>query len=61
MFNFFHKTDHQIERDVTSELKWDPSVSDSQISVTAKDGIVTLRGSVPHFFDKSTAEEASLN
>jgi osmotically-inducible protein OsmY len=59
MFNFFGKTDSQIQTDVTNELKWDPSVTDTQINVTAKDGVVTLRGSVPHFFDKSTAEEAA--
>ncbi len=43
-----------------SELKWDPSVTATQFSVAAKDGIVTLRGSVPHYFEKSTAEEASM-
>jgi osmotically-inducible protein OsmY len=34
-------------------------VTSSQVSVTAKDGIVTLRGSVPHYFEKSQAEEAA--
>ena len=59
MFNFFQKTDSQIQRDVINELKWDPSVVDSQINVTSKDGVITLRGSVPHYFDKSMAEEAA--
>ena len=59
MFNFFEKSDSQIQRDVMNELKWDPSVTDTQINVTSRDGIVTLRGSVPHYFDKSTAEEAT--
>ena len=59
MFNFFDKTDTKIQQDVMNELKWDPSVTSTQISVTAKDGIVTLRGSVPHYFEKSTAEEAA--
>lgn len=59
MFNFFEKSDSQIQRDVMNELKWDPSVTDTQINVTSKDGVVTLRGSVPHYFDKSTAEEAT--
>ena len=59
MFNFFEKSDSQIQRDVMNELKWDPSVVDTQINVTSKDGVVTLRGSVPHYFDKSTAEEAT--
>jgi osmotically-inducible protein OsmY len=59
MFNFFKKTDEQIQEDVMNQLKWIPSVNASQISVTAKDGVVTLRGSVPHYFEKNRAEEAA--
>lgn len=59
MFNFFQKTDSQIDQDVLSELKWDPSVSNQEIGVSTKDGIVTLRGNVPHYFEKRTAEEAA--
>ena len=59
MFNFFEKSDGQIQRDVKNELKWDPRVTDHQIDVTAKNGVVTLRGNVPHYYDKSTAEEAT--
>lgn len=59
MFNFFSKSDSQIQQDVINEIQWDPSITSSQISVTAKDGIVTLRGSVPHYFEKSKAENAA--
>lgn len=59
MFNFFSKTDSQIQQDVINEIKWDPSVTSSQVSVTADDGIVTLRGSVPHYYEKSLVEEAA--
>lgn len=59
MFNFFQKKDTQIQQDVVNELKWDPSITSSQISVTANDGVVTLRGHVPHYFEKSSAEEAA--
>ncbi len=59
MFNFFSKTDSQIQQDVINEIKWDPSVTSSQLIVTANDGIVTLRGSVPHFYEKSLAEDAA--
>jgi osmotically-inducible protein OsmY len=59
MFNFFEKTDEQIQQDVINEIKWDPSVSSTDVSVTATDGIVTLRGSVPHYFEKSSAENAA--
>ncbi|MDH4468229.1 MAG: BON domain-containing protein [Bacteriovoracaceae bacterium] len=59
MFNFFEKKDSQLQDDVIKELNWDPSVSESQIAVTVKDGIVSLRGSVPHFYEKSRAELAA--
>ncbi|MBY0315097.1 MAG: BON domain-containing protein [Bdellovibrionales bacterium] len=59
MFNFFEKTDSSIKTDVMNELSWDPSIEASQIKVTADDGIVTLRGTVPHYFDKSQAENAA--
>lgn len=59
MFNFFSKTDSQIQQDVINEISWDPSVSSSEISVTAKDGIITLRGSVPHYYEKTLAEDAA--
>jgi osmotically-inducible protein OsmY len=59
MFNFFEKTDLQIQQDVINEIKWDPSVTAAQLSVTSNDGIVTLRGSVPHYFEKLKAEEAA--
>jgi osmotically-inducible protein OsmY len=58
MFNF-KKKDSQIREDVISELRWDPSVAADQISVTAKDGIITLRGAVPHYYEKYSAEEAT--
>ena len=59
MYNPSQKTDSEIQQDVLNELKWDPSVTASEVSVTANDGIVTLRGSVPHYFEKSSAENAA--
>lgn len=59
MFNFFNKTDSQIQKDVTTELLWDPRVKADHINVAAQNGIVTLSGSVPHYFEKSSAEEAA--
>ena len=59
MFNFFQKTDAQIQQDVMNELDWDPSVTSGHITATSRDGIVTLYGSVPHFSEKSVAEEAA--
>jgi osmotically-inducible protein OsmY len=55
----FNNTDTQIRDDVASELIWDPSLNSDQITVTAKDGIVTLTGTVPHYFEKVSAEKAA--
>lgn len=59
MFNFFNKSDADVKNDVINELMWDPSVTSSQVQVTANDGIVTLRGSVPHYIEKLSAEHAA--
>jgi osmotically-inducible protein OsmY len=59
MFNFFKKKDPQIQSDVVNELNWDPSVDSSKVSVTVKDGNVTLKGSVPHFYEKYNAEQSA--
>lgn len=52
------KTDDQLERDVEAQLKWDPSINDSGIIVSAKSGVVTLGGHVPFYADKVCAETA---
>lgn len=56
MFTFFEKKDSQIERDIKDELNFDPSVTSTNITVSVKDGIVTLGGTVPHYSEKSSAE-----
>jgi osmotically-inducible protein OsmY len=59
MFNFFNKTDSDVKRDVINELTWDPSVNSTDVKVSTQDGIVTLRGTVPHFIEKLAAEQAA--
>ena len=59
MSNFFTKTDSQFQFDVLKDLKSDPSITSGEIGVTAQEGIVTLRGCVPHFFEKKSAEKAA--
>lgn len=59
MFNFFEKKDVQIQRDVLNELKWDPSIHENHLTVSSEEGVVTLRGRVPHYFEKSAAEDAA--
>ena len=53
------KTDAQLQHDVMAELEWEPSINASQICVSAKDGVVTLSGSVPRYADKMTAESVA--
>ena len=52
------KTDAQLKANVMEALRWEPTVTATDISVVAKDGIVTLNGSVPHYAEKAAAERA---
>ena len=56
---FEMKTDTQLKNDVIEELRWEPSVTMSDISIAARDGVVTLSGSVPAFAEKAAAERAT--
>ena len=54
------RTDNTIREDVLRELNWDPrTTSASDIAVAAKDGVVTLSGFVPTYWDKDAAEKAA--
>ena len=53
------KTDAQLKTDVTTELTWEPALTANDIKVTAKDGIVTLSGSVPRYAEKHAADRAA--
>jgi osmotically-inducible protein OsmY len=53
------KTDAQLQKDVTAELGWEPSVNAAQIGVEVKDGIVTLAGHVCNYAEKWDAERAA--
>ena len=52
------KTDAQLKNDVVAELRWDPTVTSSDINVATHAGVVTLSGTVPHFAEKWAAERA---
>jgi osmotically-inducible protein OsmY len=56
---FMKKTDSQIQADVMQALAWDPSISHEKIGVSASEGVVTLSGSVPSYFEKSEAEKVT--
>ena len=53
------KNDSDLQHDVIDELDFEPTVDASRIGVAARDGIVTLTGSVPSFSDKIAAEAAA--
>ena len=53
------RSDNSLRDDVLLELKWDPKISSaSDIAVAVKDGVVTLTGFVPSFWEKDAAEKA---
>jgi osmotically-inducible protein OsmY len=53
------RTDAEIQRDITDELKYDPSFEDDDIAVAVRDGVVTLAGYVKSYLDKWKAERVA--
>ena len=53
------RTDEDIRESVLRELKWDPQITSSDIAVAVKDGVVTLTGFVPSYWEKDAAEQAA--
>jgi len=53
------KTNTELQQDVLSELKYEPSVDASDIGVTAKEGIVSLTGNVKSYAEKYAAVHAA--
>lgn len=50
--------DLSIKRAALNALEWDPSLDAADLGVTVEDGIVTLSGYVPSYFQKLIAERA---
>jgi osmotically-inducible protein OsmY len=53
------RTDAELQRDVSAELRWDPKVRDEEVAVAVKDGVVTLAGTVETYAQKMAAERAA--
>ena len=53
------RSDEEIRNSVLMELKWDPKITSSDIGVAVKDGVVTLAGFVPSYWEKDAAEKAA--
>ena len=51
--------DALLQQAVRDELEWEPAVTAAHVGVTAKDGVVTLTGHVPTFWEKGAAEAAA--
>jgi hypothetical protein len=52
------RSDDLIRNEVVFELKYDPKIT-SDIGVAVKDGVVTLSGFVPSYWEKEAAEKAA--
>src|SRR5258707_11764143 len=52
-------TDEAIRTAVLNELNWDPQIASRDIAIAVKDGVVTLSGTVPTYFEKEAAENAA--
>ncbi len=53
------KTDAELQRDVMTELKWEPTIHAAEIGVAVKDGVVTLSGNVDSYGKKWAADRAA--
>lgn len=51
------KSDTRLLADVAEELKFDPSIDSSKVQIGVHDGIVTLSGTVPSYWQKVQAEK----
>jgi osmotically-inducible protein OsmY len=52
-------SDAQLQKDVIEELKWVPCITANQIEVSAANGVVTLKGTVPTYAEKCAARWAA--
>ena len=53
-------TDKALQEHVQNALDWDPSIDAADIGVTVDKGVVTLRGDVKSYAERTTAERIAL-
>jgi len=53
------KNNEILQKDVQDAIKWEPLLNAAEIGVTAKDGIITLSGTVDCYAKKTEAEDAA--
>ena len=52
-------TDKELREAVLRQLEWEPEIGSQDISVSAKEGVVTLTGFVPNYVERVAAEKAA--
>ena len=52
------KSDQQLHNDVLDQLKWEPSIRETEIGLSVKSGVVTLSGHVDSYAEKFAAVRA---
>ncbi|MFD2865515.1 BON domain-containing protein [Mucilaginibacter antarcticus] len=55
------KTNQELQKDVQDAIRWEPLLNAAEIGVTAKDGVITLTGTVDTYYKKVEAETAAKN
>jgi osmotically-inducible protein OsmY len=53
------KTNVELQKDVMEELRWEPMLNAAEIGVAAKNGVITLTGTVDSYSKKLSAERAA--
>ena len=55
------KSNESLQQDVQNAIKWEPLLNAAEIGVIAKDGVITLSGTVNTYSKKIQAEDAAKN
>jgi len=55
------KNNEILQKDVQEAIKWEPLLNAAEIGVIAKDGVITLSGTVDSYAKKLEAEHAAKN
>jgi len=53
------ESNEDLQKDVQDAIKWEPLLNAADIGVTAKDGVITLTGTVDSYAKKLEAEDAA--
>jgi osmotically-inducible protein OsmY len=55
------KTNEDLQKDVQDAIKWEPLLNAAEIGVIARNGVITLTGTVDSYAKKLEAEDAAKN